>query len=262
MRWLREALTTAKNGLHQGIYVVTPGGELLAQADGGWPVYDPLVTLRALRQAKARYALLPPERRLLETEPDPLSDRAWPVPDDAPLPGQRRLAATLRSRPFAGMELGDVRHPRYLQITALDVRESWLTGLVPALPAVGATARADDALLFAFALGSMMHPGCAVWREDEIRERDLVATVAAVDGPRVALDFHGRLSLAADNQWNRNGAYEGRIGGRAVWLSDERRFESFELALLGTHTLSESERSTRPGSPSYDVAAHLVLVQP
>lgn len=259
VRWLRDVLEHARHGLFQGIYVATPAGELLCQADGGWPVYDADVTVRALAKARQQYAALPRERRLLDRAPDPERDRAWPVPPSGPAEGFLRLDATKRTRPFAGMKPEDVRHPQHLHIDAVDVRAEWLTGLVPARAKVGATSTADPALLFAFAEESVMQPECSVWREDEFTGRELSAKVVGAARGRVTLELEGHMALAARNEWNRGAAYDGRIAGRAVWLADEARYESFELVMFGTHTLRESERPNRAGSPRCDVAVHLVL---
>jgi hypothetical protein len=259
VRWLREALSKAKHGLFQGLYVVTPAGELLCQADGGWPVYDANVTVRALALAKQQYAALSRERRLLGRSPDPVADRAWPVPSDEPAPGFARLAATKRTRPYAGMAPEDVRHPQHLHIDAVDVRAEWLAALVPQSPKRGEEASADPRLLFAFAEESVMQPECSVWREEEFVRRELVSTVKSVANGKVTLELEGVLELVAANEWNRGAAYDGRIAGRAVWNAREESFESFELVLFGAHSLRESERPNRKGSPTVDVAAHLVL---
>lgn len=259
VRWLRDALADARHGLFQGIYVVTPAGQLLGQLDGGWPVYDVEHARRELARAVQRYRALPRERRLLERLPDPATDRAFPREPDGPAEGHVRLVATKRARPFRGMQPSDVRHPQHLHHDRVDVPRALVDGLVPTQFEPGRTQPVDDALLATLLLECFVQPECNVWREHEITTRELTATVVRRDGDVLELRFDGRLVAAAKNEWNAGAHYDGRIGGRATWNRATHRFTSFDLALFGAHTLNDQWARERPGARTIDVAVHVTL---
>jgi len=259
VRWLEDALSKARHGLFQGMYAVTPAGELLGQVDEGWPVYDVSHARRELARTARVYRSIPTERRLLDALPDAERDRAFEVPFDGPDEGHLRLEATKRSRPYRGMEPSDVRHPQHVHFDRVDLPAAFLTQLVPAELRVGATASAPRQLLERFMLESLVHTECSVWRESEVTEAALAARVVAVDGSRVELDFDGRLVAAATNEWNRGAAYDGQLGGVAVWDREAERFVRFDLAIEGAYTLSDAWAKDAKGARTTSVAVHATL---
>lgn len=262
VRWLKDTLSNARHGLFQGMYVVTPSGELLGQVDEGWPVYDVQHARRELARTARAYRALDPDRRLLDAAPDAERDRAFARRASGPAEGRLRLEATKRTRPFRGMESSDVRHPQHVHFDRVDVAAELLTGLVPSDAKVGSKARASRALLEAFMLESLVHTECAVWREGELTAAELSAEVTAIDGAEVELRFEGRLAAAATNQWNRGGAYDGRLGGSALWNGELGRFERFDLAVEGAYTLGDEAARGAQGARSTDVAVHVFLAPP
>jgi hypothetical protein len=248
-----------REGIHQGLYVATSSGRLLARVNAGWPDPDPVTMLRNMRTALAEYRRLPASERVLAAAVDISRDGLTPHSEMfRKAPGTLDLRVVRRSYPFAGMTSFDVRHPMYFGIDRLWYKPSEYAAWIPSDRRVGASAAVRGPALDRLIMLSHLLASQSPWRPSDIRRGEMTSRITAVDGNRLTLRITGEVDVKASTQWNQ-GAYTGNLIGRAVYDAGARRFTEFELLSLGTHTQSPMQPNMHAGSPTSQVGALITL---
>ncbi|MGV3722029.1 MAG: hypothetical protein ACO1SX_14050 [Actinomycetota bacterium] len=248
-----------REGIHQGLYVVTSSGRFLARVNAGWPDPDPVTMLRNMRSALAEYRRLPASERVLTQAVDVRRDGLTPQAEMfRKAPGTLELRVVRRSYPFAGMTSFDVRHPMYFAIDRLWYKPSEYGAWVPLDRRVGATATVRGPALDRLIMLSHLLVSQNPWQPGDVRRGEMTSRVTAVDGARLTLRITAEIDVKANTQWNQ-GAYTGNLIGRAVYDTGSRRFSEFELLSLGTHTQSPMQPNMHAGSPTSRVGALITL---
>ena len=100
-QFLKQALTAAPHGIHQGIYIVTPSGKYLKKCNVGWPHLDPVKALGLMREAVSEYQSMSKNSRLA-TRALTVNDRSMPQSQHPkPAPEWLKIRSITRSYAFA-----------------------------------------------------------------------------------------------------------------------------------------------------------------
>jgi hypothetical protein len=219
----------------QGIYCCTPSGRFLASAN----TTDPRALARMLEQALLRWEQVPEAERYLPEAPDPLAGRA--LRGEARYPeGGLVLRVTSRDLPREGA-------PRDWRARAWNRDFAWFRaeearGFVPE----GDAGEVPAALVRRLArchLVDSVFGQTVPYRDEEVLEARLVATVLGRRDGRVELRFSGRARVEARGSWPMGGlrrevkemtrGFDAEIEGRGVFAEAEGRFVEFELVATG-----------------------------
>jgi hypothetical protein len=258
-RLVERMFRDQREGVHQGLYVVTSAGRFLAKVNTGWPDPDPVEALRRMRRAAADYRRLPESERLLATAVDPSRDGLTPQSEQFRKPaGTLELRVVRRSYPFSGMNSFDVRHPMYFAIDRLWYKPSEYAAWVPPDRRVGGSIAVRGQALSRLILLSHVTVSQNPWQPGDIRRGEMTSRITAVDGARLTLRITADFDVKANSQWNQ-GAYTGNLIGRAVYDGTTRRFTEFELLSLGVHTQAPMQPNMHVGSPISRVGALVTL---
>ena len=220
----KRTSTKGNRGGNQGHYAVTPSGELLASSSNT----DPKALAELMKQALAKWATLPREKRLLSKSPDPKAAENW-----------RRKE---KLYPHDGLVLRvvarDQKRERWPD-SNLDYawfRKDEARALLPAKPKKDAKHNVPRELvdrLARFHLLDNVHAlNYTFFPKEAIEKARVTSTVLEVKGDLVSLSFEGetRASLVSPKKIG----YEPKLLGRATFNLKEQKFVSFELLAVGT----------------------------
>ncbi|BDS07165.1 hypothetical protein NT6N_22050 [Oceaniferula spumae] len=240
-QFLKQGLTGAPHGIHQGIYVVSPGGKYLKQCNVGWPKLDPVKALENMKQALAEFRSMPKSERLATTAMKE-SDRSMPVSHHlSPAPEWLKIRSTTRSYDFADMEYFDQRHPDYYKIDRLWMTPETTRTLLPEKLEVGETRAIEGRALNHLVYDCHLMLGCPPWPEESIKTAKLDVKVVGKKGSLVDLRYAGDFHFDSDSKWNKS-AYRGKLLGKAVWDEDKKKFTSLTWVSLG----QDNKRELKP----------------
>ncbi|MBI3271333.1 MAG: hypothetical protein HYZ53_20220 [Planctomycetes bacterium] len=251
-----------RQGIHQGHYILSPGGRLLASASAMWHVTGPGMVLEALDKGLAAYRALPRGERLLRTVLDPGNDRADLPREEFSRPeGCLDLRVVSRCLPFAEMDrAADTRHPDFYRLDRLWYTPEEYAAFVPREGREGASFPVTGAALDRLVrlhMGTQVQPTPA-WDGADVRSAELVGEVTGVKGGQLTVHYRGHVSLAGTRPQNRR-SYRGDLLGDAVYEPATRRFRCFELLALGTHTLPADDTHGNAGSRTAPLGVLITL---
>lgn len=231
-RFLRQALTGAPHGIHQGIYIVTPGGRYLKKCNVGWPDPDPEKSLALMREAVREFRAMEKSARLAEAALRE-ADRSLPRSHhSAPAPEWLKIRSVTRSYPFEGMELFDQRHPRYYKIDRLWMTPETARTLLPAKLEVGAVSSVKGRALHHLTYDCHLMLGCPPWPEESVKQAEMQVKITGKKGPLLKLRYTASFHFDSDSKWNK-GAYRGKLLGKAVWNEEKQQFTRLTWVSLG-----------------------------
>lgn len=242
-------------GTHQGIYVLTADGELLAFKNAG---QDAAATREQLAQGLRKWQALPASRR----DPGAVSvgDPGPPDPNYTRTPPAGGLIVRVNARildtagdryakaacDFPG---GDRASRDFLWLTAADVQ-----ALAPREPRVGyayavPAAVADRVVRFHLVDNTRGEPD--FWTKADVRSQALTLTVAAVSADGIDLRLDGSVLLQAAAR-----GYDAKLHGELRWVPGRQTFDRFEVAAVGEHwgAGTFTKRGERPGRGLLGVA--------
>ena len=212
----------------QGVYAITPGGALLASVN----TRSDERMAKMLREALAKWAEIPPERRVL---PDQL---------------RQRLAAVRRFEdryPENGLVLAETVRDLGREVRVDDWRtrawnedQVWFTAaearsMVPADPRVGARHEIPARLVARLArlhLLDTVRGQTPPMPKSALVEHWLTAHVVGVDDQGVQLVFRGRTHTEHERSAGARGVAVD-LRGHASWDRAAARFRAFELLAIG-----------------------------
>ena len=232
----RRTLPSARagDGLGQGQYVVTPGGELLASA----ATADPREVAQMLKNGLARWEQLPRERRLLADAPLPGAAKQWRQCEALYPADGLVLRLTVRdlSRPGDATDAArpDVFTKRWNQ-DFVWFRKAEVRSLLPAILSKGEScdmpAPLAERLVRLHLLDHVRALNYAWFKPEEVKLAKLRSTVIAVGDGRVFVRFDGATRAAAPAPESRG--FESKLAGRATWDPQTEKFTAFELVAVG-----------------------------
>ena len=254
---LKKAMTAAPNGIHQGIYVVTPRGKLIGKVDEGWPTYDTAAALRNMKAVLATYQGMEKSQRLaprLLTE----KDRSYHRKGYGTAPeGTIKLMSVTRGLPFNDMQLFDLRHKDYFKIDRIWYTEAELKSLIPANPTKGLVTTPNREVVVRIARYAHFMVGGLPWNNESFKDLKLQSKVVAVKEGKVYLTLEGDLDLESDTRWN-NTEYAGKLLGRIIYDSTQEKFIKFELVGLGSHELNGLASNVHRGNTTKTQVAMVI----
>jgi hypothetical protein len=217
---------TIKNGNRggaQGHYAVAPSGELLAASSSA----DSKVLVEMMKQALAKWATLPREKRLLPKPPDPKAAENWRrkeklYPDDG-----LALRVVARDQKRENWPDSNLDYAWF--------RKDEARALLPAKLKKDAKHDVPRELvqrLARFHLLDNVHAlNYTFFPKEAIEKARLTSTVVQVKGDLVSLSFEGetRASMVSPKKIG----YEPKLLGRATYNLKEQKFVSFELLAVG-----------------------------
>ncbi|MFK7909728.1 MAG: hypothetical protein AB8F34_03915 [Akkermansiaceae bacterium] len=246
-QFLRTALTEAPNGIHQGIYVVTPSGKFLQRCNAGWPHIDTRKCHDLLKDALSKYQSMPKESRLAD-QALPLDERSMHRKDMVqPASDWIKIRTTTRSYPFEPMELFDQRHPDYYKLDRLWLTPQTARTLVPGKLAVGEVSEISGRALDHLVRDNHMMLGCPPWNDASIKQARLKVKITARKGSLYQVRYEGDFQLDSDSKWNK-AAYRGKLLGKAVWDEEKKKFRSLKWVSLGEHNQRELRKNETRGN--------------
>jgi hypothetical protein len=241
-------------GIHQGIYVATPSGRLLAQANVGWPDPDPVGGLAELKKGLARYRSLSREERLAGADIPPAQRLTRPR-ERLQLPeGTLRLRTTKRGYAYPGMSTFDERHPVFLGLDRLWFKPSEWQGWIPRELRVGAETEVTGPLRDRIVLLCHQHKAHMAWWPEHIREGRMTSRITGIKGSLISLRIEASYRMKADSEWN-TGSYEGSLLAKAEFDAASKRWLKFEGAMLGTVVAGRRLENIHKGELSQRVAS-------
>ncbi len=246
------------NGLHQGIYVVSSSGKLIDRIVGGWPEYDPKITLDGLKKGLQAYRNMPKEDRVKSSAIPPEEQVRFGWMDFKKPAGTLDLRITNRAYSYPGMTTFDERHPTYLGIDRIWFKPSELASLFPAKIEVGAKKSVSGPLLDRWILTSQMMKGSAAWDESMFTNANMTSTVKAVRENEFDLLLSAQYDIRANTQWNK-GHYNGELLANATYNRQSKTFTKFECVLFGTHTAGTRLSNVHSGDLSAKIAAFATI---
>ncbi|MEL6712302.1 MAG: hypothetical protein AAFP86_00930 [Planctomycetota bacterium] len=218
-----------KSGTRQGIFVVTPKGDLLVS----WNSRRPEVVERNLRAALREWKGLRRRERLPEEDLFEGVER----PEDLFPKGGLALRVFSRDLPRPkGAELPDDWRAR-----AWNIDHFWLTQAEAKNLAEGRLPRGAAVRLARLHARDNVRGQTNPFPEEAVRSADLRARVVSRRGRRVELALSGEVHAEESGRWRiddrapeteQTRSFEGAFHGSAIW--DGERFTAFELALAGT----------------------------
>jgi hypothetical protein len=241
-----------------GLFALRPDGTpLMPGLTTAESPKDRLATPDYLLAALEAWKAVPPEERTFDAaDPDYPRPRAiWASGADVPTSadGSIILQSWIRDLPRdaagdAPVDGFEIRRKQFLK----DVWNTdfvWIEdpeALVPASPVEGAVYRLPSWIATRLARFHMVDNVGGLTREfprDTIEAAELLVKILSVTEERVELEISGTTRAVESGHWNLSQTspglntergFETRIGGRAVWLPKERRFEQLEFLAVGT----------------------------
>lgn len=224
----------AGEGLGQGQYAVTPGGELLASA----ATADPREVAQMLIDGLARWEHLPREQRLLANAPARDAAKKWQRWESLYPADGLALRLTVRDLPRPG-EAGNAG-------AAGSIRKRWnqdfvwfrkteARSLLPARLAKGESGDVPrplaERLVRLHLLDHVRALNYAWFKPEEVQLARLTATVVEVASDAISVRFEGATRAATPAPESRG--YESKLYGRATWDLRKEKFTGFELVAVG-----------------------------
>ncbi len=227
-----------KGGTRQGLYVVTPGGALLASCN----THDSVQVRTLLTQALADWQALPDDRRVPAPPADYAPRHRWE--SSRPRNGLI-LTSTVRDLPVPPTPDAAQRKPwnrDHAWFTSAEARQ-WL----PAEPVAGAThtiARPILERLICFHLVDNVRGQTLPFAPPDIVSATLTSTVVGRSDHLVRLAFEGNTEAVTQGKWMYGEIHwkpatehprglETRLTGHATYDLAAERFVEFELIALG-----------------------------
>ena len=246
-------------GIHQGIYVATPSGQLLARVNAGWPDPDADETLRLIKQAVARYKQIPVNERIITELPNPQTDRLKFKQDQFSKPkGTLDLRVTKRGYAFPGMTTFDERHPKFFGIDRLWFKPSEYQQFIPRQLTTNASVSIKGPALERWILHNHMQKACSAWWPEHIKQASLTSTITGISGDAIDIELKGTFQVKADSEWN-TGSYQGTLLGKATYNQRTREFIAWESVMYGKSTLGKLLPNAHVGDPSQMVATYATI---
>ncbi len=246
-QFLRKSLTGAANGIHQGIYVVTPSGKFIKRCNAGWPHIDTRKCHDLLKESLNTFRSMPKAERLA-TQPLSQDQRSMHRKDMVQPPASwTKIRTTTRSYPFSPMELFDQRHPDYYKLDRLWLTPETARTLVPQQLEVGKTSDVGSRVLRHFSMDNHTMLGCAPWSDSAVKKARLRVKIIAAKGQLYQLRYEGGLHLDSDSRWNKS-AYQGKLLGKAVWDDEGEKFKSLHWVTYGERNQRELRRNETRGN--------------
>lgn len=228
----------------QGLYIITPSGQLIA---GTTEHSNPSRVLAEMRKGLEAYRRLPKPERLLEKAPSPSTDRIKVESDTAKPPeGGLVLRLVTRGLTESGFDREDTRHRFYYKLDRVWLTREQARSLVPMPIRTGSRSpigRPALAIITRLHLGVFVQPNPA-WNAEDVQSAELTSEITAVSGDVVELSLQGAARYAANNQFNQR-RYDPKLIGRATYNSRRQQFESFTLVAVGTHTVGKTGEDQR-----------------
>lgn len=246
-QFLKKSLTGAPNGIHQGIYVVTPSGKFIKRCNAGWPHIDTRKCHDLLKESLNEFKSMPRASRLA-AHPLPATERSMYRKDVVePVADWIKIRTTTRSYPFEPMELFDQRHPDYYKLDRLWLTPETARTLVPEILTVGETAAVKGRALDHLIRDNHMMLGCPPWNDASIKKARLRMKIMAKKGNFYQLRYEGEFHLDSDSRWNKS-AYRGKLLGKAVWDEGKKQFRSLKWVSLGERNQRELRKNETRGN--------------
>lgn len=257
-RFVQNAFSRAEHGLHQGIFIVTSSGKLISRIVGGWPEYDPKITLDGLRQGIKQYQALKSSDRI-KSAAIPAKEQIHFGWMDFKKP-ERTLDLRVTKRAFAypGMTTFDERHPIYMGIDRIWFKPSELAALFPAKLTVGATTTVTGPFRDRWIETSQMMKGGAPWDPPMFRDSVMSSKVVEASASTLKLEISAKYLAEANTQWNK-GSYNGDFLAFATYNRQTQEFTKFEVAMLGTHNAGTRLSNVHAGDLSAKIATYAVI---
>ena len=256
-RLLEKAFEGTKRGMHQGIYVVTPRGKLIAKVDQGWPTYDTAAALRNMKDAVRQYRQMEKRQRLaprLLTE----KDRSFHRKGYGLAPeGAVKLMSVTRGLPFADMQLFDIRHNDYFKIDRLWYAQSELNSIFPRELRKGAKTQVGNDFIGRVIRFGHVSLGALSWQADSVEKLDLTSEVVAIREDKIFLKMEGGVKLRSHTLSNST-TYQGNLLGRVIYDRSKARLEKFELVALGAHELNRLASNSHRGNTTRTQVAMVI----
>ena len=232
----------------QGLYIVSPNGQLLA---GTTEHSNPSRVLSEMRRGLDIYSRQSKAQRLLAKEPVAATDRVDVVRVDATPPeGGLILRMVTRGLPDSGIDRQDTRHSSFYKLDRVWLTRDQARSFLPTTLKEGEklTVRGGGLNIVArLHLGVYVQPNPA-WMPEDVKQLELTSEITSVRGDLVEARFTGEARYEANSNFN-DRKYAPRILGKAVWNKRENRFTTFELLAVGTHTLGTRGEDVRSRGP-------------
>jgi hypothetical protein len=258
-RLLASAFRDQPHGIHQGIYAITPSGEMLGKINHGWPDPDPEAALEALHRALRDYRRMPRAGRLLDSLPEAAAARlSWEHDQFTMPPGTLDLRVVKRSYPFEGMTSFDIRHPMYYSLDRLWYRPDEFREWVPERRVVGATREVKGPALRRLIFLNHLMRDDSPWDEEHVKHASMTSRITRIEGPRITIEIEAAFDLQASGPWNQ-GTYRGTLLGSGDFDAGRSTFTRLEMLALGTHTVGKLLPNMHSGHPISRMGALITL---
>ncbi len=258
-QFLKKALTKPKYKIHQGIYIITPSGELIKQVDWGWPLPDSSKMNDQLEAAIEKYKGMSKEERLGSLVLKE-ADRSMPIKSEKNAPGSwLQLRNTSRSYAFSEMDQSDIRHPVFVTVDKLWYSDEEKLQFVPSKSEKGTREKVNREALNTLLLNSHLIIGRSAWWVEHIQQADMEMEVISSTSDEVLIHYTGEFKQKANSKWCQE-SYAGKLLGKAVWSPIKKQFTAFEWVSLGEHQIDNLRSNMHKGNTkSVPVAAKLEL---
>ncbi|MGJ8658126.1 MAG: hypothetical protein ACSHX6_16895 [Akkermansiaceae bacterium] len=258
-QFLRKALSDAKHGIHQGVYVVTPSGELIKQINWGWPVPDEDEMNAQLGESIAIYKKMPKAERLGKVMLGE-SDRSMPLLAQKKAPeAWLELRNTTRSYGFEDMELFDIRHPAFVTIDKLWFSREEKKKFVPSSASKGSREKVAPEALERMLVNSHLITGRSAWWSEHTLKAEMEMEVVSSSRDQLVIHYQGEFKQMGTSKWCKD-SYSGSLLGKATWNPVKNQFSSFEWVSLGEHGLDKLLPNMHRGTTkTVSVASKLIL---
>jgi hypothetical protein len=246
-QFLKKSLSTAKHGIHQGVYIITPSGKLIKQISWGWPLPDVDKINAQLELSITDYKKMSKAERLGDMRLTEM-DRSMPVESRiiAPKPWLQ-LRNTTRSYKFSEMNLFDIRHPAFVTVDKLWFSEQEKLQFVPSINAVGTREKVAPKALNTMLLNSHLNVGRSAWWSEHIKQTEMEMKVISSNSKQMLIHYSGDFKMEANSKWCKE-SYTGKLLGKAVWNPSRKQFTSFEWVSLGDHGIDELKSNMHRGN--------------
>ena len=258
-QFLKKSLSTAKHGIHQGVYIITPSGKLIKQVKWGWPTPDVDQINAQLEESIRSYKKISKQERLGDLRLSE-ADRSMPKETMITAPSHwLQLRNTSRSYKFSDVNLFDIRHPAFVTVDKLWFSEQEKLQFVPSDTKTGARENVSPEALSRMLLNSHLIIGRSAWWSEHIQQAEMEMKVISSSSSSLVIHYAGKFKLDANSKWCKE-SYTGKLLGKAVWNPLKKQFTSFEWVSLGNHTINELKSNMHRGNTkSVSVASKLEL---
>ena len=258
-QFLSKSLSSARNGVSQGLFAVSSSGELLGKIDTGWPSYDVKASLENLKEAKRSYDQMKPQdrrgRKLTE------EDRSLVLKHLQSNSDKIKLFASARHYEFPEMEVFDLRHPVYSKRNSEWLSPVEAQSFLPSNLVKGQETPVAAEAFTKLLIKNHFQFSCEAWWKEHIREKSFTATVLKLNVNEVYLIFKGSAQMDADSKWNQS-KLTPDILGKAIWNKSTNKFTTFELVSLADSEVGELRKNMHRGNTKKTrVASFLRLAQ-